>query len=158
MLRKSLVILFTVCLWVPSAFAASATLSAIGDWQTVNSDTQKASSLIHIWESKGKYYGKIAKIYGDSGDKPVERCTQCTGDRKNQPVLGIVLIRDMEKVGNGEYANGMILDPRDGKEYHCKMTVVEDGKILKVRGYIGFSLLGKTSTWYRLGAYRLDTQ
>lgn len=136
-----------IFLLTSQVFAAT-TLTVVGDWQTINQETNKPSSIIRIWEEDGKYFGKIAKIVEESQGEP-ERCTACTGELKDAPVLGFPLISDMELVGNGDYAKGTITDPRTGKVYHCKMTVVQEGKALNVRGYLGFSLLGRTTTWYR---------
>ena len=63
-------------------------------------------------------------------------------------MLGMQIIRGVRKDGD-TYGGGKILDPENGKEYNCKMTVVDGGKKLDVRGFIGISLIGRTQTWIR---------
>ena len=54
----------------------------------------------------------------------------------------------LRKSGN-DYSGGRIMDPEDGKIYRCKLRLIDGGKKLEVRGYIGFALLGRTQTWLR---------
>jgi hypothetical protein len=83
------------------------------------------------------------------GDDPNPICTHCTGDQKNAPTLGLVIIKGMQRNGL-VYQNGSILDPRDGHVYHAKMTLSPDGQQLTLRGYLGFELLGQNQVWKRL--------
>ena len=76
------------------------------------------------------------------------KCEKCTGSRKNKSVLNLVIITDMKKDGD-EFNSGKILDPETGKEYKCNMSLESKNK-LKVRGFIGFSLIGRTQYWHRI--------
>ncbi len=117
--------------------------SIIGSWKTIDDETNKAKSIIRIYKAtNGKFYGKVEKLLDKSGgENPL--CDKCPDSRKNQPILDMVLIKDLEQDGN-EWKNGKVLDPEKGKEYNCKLWI-ENGK-LQVRGYWG--VFYRTQTWY----------
>ncbi len=116
-----------------------------GTWKTIDDNTGEARSLVEIYQEDGKVYGKILELINPSEPDPV--CDKCCCEDKDQPVLGLTFIKGLEKDGD-EYNGGKILDPENGKLYKCYITLEEEDK-LKVRGYIGFSLLGRTQFWYR---------
>lgn len=115
-----------------------------GKWKTIDDETGQAKSIVEVFKkSDGKYYGKVVKLL----IKPENpNCTGCKDDRKNKPILGMEVIRGLKKDGN-EFTGGSITDPKNGKAYKC--TVTRSGDKLNVRGYIGFSLIGRTQTWHK---------
>jgi uncharacterized protein (DUF2147 family) len=118
----------------------------LGKWKTIDDETGKPVSVVEIFESKGRIYGKIVELYNP---KNVHRkCENCTGDDKNKPLLGLIVIKGLTKDGN-EYSNGKILDPKQGKLYKCTISLDGNDR-LKVRGFIGVSLIGRTQVWERL--------
>ncbi len=117
-----------------------------GKWKTIDDETGEEKSIVEIWKAQdGLYYGKIIKLFDETKQNDV--CDECDKDdpRYNKPIIGMVIIRKMEKVEDNEWDEGDILDPANGKVYECKMW--RDGKNLQVRGYIGWSLIGRSQTW-----------
>ena len=100
----------------------------------------------------GVYSGILAKMFLKPGEDPNAVCDQCKDDRLNHPWLGLEIVRSMKQDAEHpeKFVDGTILDPRDGKVYKATMTVSPDGQTLTVRGYVGFSLLGKNVYWTRL--------
>jgi uncharacterized protein (DUF2147 family) len=84
-------------------------------------------------------FGKIVKLLQDP---PGLLCDQCTGAKKDKPVLGMEIITELSKNGSA-YSGGKILDPDNGKTYNCKIW--REGDTLKVRGYVAFFF--RTQTW-----------
>lgn len=119
--------------------------SVVGKWKTIDDETGKAISVVEIYESSGKIYGKVVEILNPK-DKS-KTCVNCSGSDKNKPIMGLTVIKGLTKEGE-EYTNGKILDPKSGKLYKCYITL-ESADKLKVRGYIGVSMLGRTQYWYR---------
>jgi uncharacterized protein (DUF2147 family) len=120
----------------------------VGLWKSVDDDTGKVKALIRITESGGELRGKIEKVYKADGSEDQPLCDHCEGALKGQPVVGMTILSGM-KPEEGDYAGGQILDPGNGKTYRSKMSLTDSGKKLKVRGYIGTPLLGRTQIWLR---------
>ena len=123
--------------------------SVFGKWKTIDDETKKAKSIVEIYEQNGKLYGKILELYRGPDEDPDPVCDECEedDDRYNQKVVGMEIIREMEK-DDDEWEDGTILDPKNGKVYDCKLWVDEDDpNILNVRGYIAFFF--RTQTWLR---------
>jgi uncharacterized protein (DUF2147 family) len=120
--------------------------TVIGKWKTIDDETGKAKSIVEIYEKSGKIYGKIIDII--DVEKKKSLCTNCSGDEKNKPVIGLVIIKGLKKDGK-EYNSGKILDPTSGKLYKCFLALDGNDK-LNVRGYIGVALFGRTQTWNRV--------
>lgn len=142
-MKKSIV--FSLVVFFAMIFNAQSQ-SVLGKWKTIDDATGQAKSIVEVYEKSGKVYGKIIEILNPEKRKSL--CTKCVGEDKNAPILGLVIIKDLVKDGN-EYNDGKILDPLKGEEYKCFITL--DGKDkLKVRGFVGVSLFGRTQYWYRV--------
>ena len=127
-------------------FVASINAQTIfGKWNSTNDDTGKVDSVVEVYEKDGKAFAKIIEIKDPNRQNAV--CTECKGDNKGKRILGLNILTGLEKDGD-EWSGGEILDPRNGKVYKCYIELVEPNK-LKLRGYIGFSLIGKTKYWKR---------
>lgn len=126
--------------------ALSAQNSVIGKWKTIDDETGKAVSIIEIYEKSGKIYGKVMEILNPKTRNG--HCEKCPPEDKDKPILGLTIIKGLSKEGK-EYNGGKILDPKSGQLYKCYITL-EDKDKLKVRGYIGISLFGRTQYWHRV--------
>ena len=116
-----------------------------GLWITQDDKTGKEKSEVLIYKQEGKLYGKIVRLLlpEDQG----KLCVECRGDEKNKPIAGLVIVKDLNLVDD-VWEDGTIMDPKTGKVYDCYLNL-EDINTLKVRGYLGFSLLGRTQIWKR---------
>lgn len=137
-------ILIVAALFFTTIFYAQ-NQSVIGKWKTIDDETGKAKSIVEIYEKSGKIYGKVVEILDVEHKNNV--CSECSGSDKNKPILGMIIIKGLTKEGS-EYTNGKILDPKNGKTYKCSVILEAKDK-LKVRGFIGISLFGRTQYWYR---------
>lgn len=120
--------------------------SLIGRWKTVDDETGKEKGVVEIYERNGVYYAKIVEIF--ETEHKNKKCVLCSGDDKDKPFLGLVIIRGLKK-HEGEFNGGTVLDPKNGKHYKCYIKFESNDKI-KIRGYIGVPLLGRTQYWYRV--------
>ena len=131
---------------VAGLVALAAPPSPVGVWKTYDDKTGELHGLVQITETAGGLTGRILKSYDPK--KPDPRCDQCDGERKGQPVIGMVFLWGLQRDGD-EYRGGYILDPDNGRVYRAKLRLADQGRRLQVRGFIGFSLLGRTQTWTR---------
>lgn len=120
--------------------------SIVGTWKTIDDETNKEKSYVEIFEKNNKYYGKIVKIIDPN--KQDAKCKDCEGRHKNQPVMGLEMLWDLElDADDKEFDDGYILDPNNGKVYDCKIWL-DDENTLMVRGYVGWFF--RTQTWYKV--------
>jgi uncharacterized protein (DUF2147 family) len=131
----------------PSAPAAGA--SPVGYWTTIDDDGKTPKAVVNIVANQGKLSGRIVKLMNPKEKDP--KCRECEGAKHNQPIVGLEIMWGLKKDGD-EWSGGHILDPDNGKEYKCYVEVIDGGKQLQVRGYIGIALLGRTQYWRRATA------
>ena len=122
--------------------------SPVGQWKTIDDETKEPKSIVEITDAGGKLSGKIVKLFRPADQDQNPKCVQCKDERKDQPLIGLNIIWDIEK-RDSDWGNGKILDPNNGKTYKAKLKVVDGGQKLEVRGFLGISLLGRTQTWVR---------
>ena len=125
-----------------------AQMSPLGLWQTISDTDGKATSEVRITSTPAGLVGVVEKALVSSTEP---NCDKCTDDRKGKAKVGMQIIRAAQQVeGKAIWEGGNILDPNNGTVYKLKLTPVEGGKKLEVRGFVGFALLGRTQTWLRV--------
>jgi len=120
--------------------------SPVGRWKTVDDATGKVKSLVAIREENGMLYGTIETLF----DPPVPHptCYLCSGAMKDRPLVGLEILWGFRRDGN-QWSSGQILDPESGKVYRASLALEDGGKKLRLHGYVGIPLLGRTEHWLR---------
>ncbi|WP_299063619.1 DUF2147 domain-containing protein [uncultured Polaribacter sp.] len=136
--------IFFTLLLITISFTINAQ-TIFGKWHSKNDETGKVDSVIEVYEKNGKAYAKIIEVKDPARQNAV--CDLCEGDNKGKKILGLDILTGLEEDGE-EWSGGTILDPRNGKVYKCYIALEKPNK-LKLRGYIGFSVFGKTAYWER---------
>ena len=124
----------------------------VGLWKTIDDTTRQPKALIQIEEnSDHTLSGRIIKLFSQTNQPPAVLCTHCEGEKKNQPLIGMVILEHLKQSKENEKAwiNGQILDPKNGKNYHCNVQLLENGQKLQVRGYIGLPVFGRSQIWLK---------
>lgn len=136
----------TVAVLILATTALLAQSSPAGLWKTIDDETGEAKSHVRIYEKNGKFHGKVEKLLLSSPDKV---CEACPGDKKNKPLVGMVVIEGL-KAYDDYWKGGTILDPESGSEYGCSVWYEEgNSDELKVRGK-HWTGLYRTQTWYKV--------
>jgi len=116
----------------------------VGEWLTYDDKTEEKKSVVQIYKEDDIYSAMITELFTAESDVI---CGKCSGSKKDQRILGLVIIENLVKDGD-EYNGGSILDPESGETYKCYLELVDNSQ-LKVRGYIGVSIFGRTQYWQR---------
>jgi uncharacterized protein (DUF2147 family) len=133
---------------VASAVPVWAQMTPEGLWRNIDDKTGEAKAEVRIRDNAGALHGVLEKRLAKDA-KPDDLCKECSDDRKDKPMLGLEIIRGAKQAeGKEVWEGGKILDPENGKEYTLRMTPIEGGKKLEVRGSIAF--FGRTQTWVRV--------
>lgn len=122
--------------------------SPVGRWRTIDDANGKPASIVEIREENGKLVGRIEKIFDPYPKESNPKCTACQGELKGMPLLGMKILWDLAK-RDDEWSGGKIFDPDSGKTYSCSLAQEKGGTRLKVRGFMGMSLFGRTQYWLR---------
>ncbi len=142
---SSLLTLSAGALLSTSVFAAS--LNGI-QWQTIDDKTGEKKAVIQLTENGGKVSGKIIKVLNK--EKADAVCTKCPGSLKNKPIEGLQILSGLKADGNNQWSDGKLVDPESGKTYSGKLTLSDNGQSMKLRGYVGSPLFGRSQTWQRI--------
>lgn len=121
--------------------------SCTGYWITIDDATGLKKSIVELYKKDGVLYGKVVYIYKRGKDGPNSKCTECSGKLYNQPIMGMLIVKQMQWSGS-QWEDGSILDPDNGKTYTCTIWLNDANKDkLNVRGYIGPFF--RTQEWIR---------
>ena len=126
-------------------FTVVQNLSITGKWVTIDDETGKEKSEVTVFIKQNRLYARIDRLLLEEDQG--KRCTECKDDKQGQPIEGMLIINGLEPDGD-IWSDGEILDPANGKYYDCTLKL-EDKNTLLVRGYIGFSFIGRTQQWKR---------
>jgi uncharacterized protein (DUF2147 family) len=122
--------------------------TVVGKWKTIDDETGKPKSIVEIIKDGEQFKGRIIALLNPEKPNPV--CEKCEGEKKDKPIMGMEIMSGLtEKEAGAEWGGGEILDPNNGKTYKVRLRLKEEGKQLEVRGFIGFSLLGRSQMWHR---------
>lgn len=133
-----LFLVFTALL-LPALRLGAAEPSPVGLWKTIDDSSGQPRGVVRIREVNGRLEGTVEKGFPKPGEDQPPKCDKCDGARHNQPILGMTILWGLTKQGD-EYQGGEILDPESGKIYRAKMKLIDNGRKLEVRGFIGVSL------------------
>lgn len=140
LLIQAFILFLPVSLWAASP--------VVGKWKTIDDETGKPKSIVEITQVGDEFKGHVVELIEPPKPNPI--CEKCGGDKKDKPVVGLEIMWGMKETSkDSEWAKGEILDPNNGKTYSCRLRLKEDGKKLEVRGFIGFSLIGRSQIWIR---------
>ena len=130
------------------SFACWAQMTPVGTWHSIDDQTKTARTEIVIAEQNGVLTGKIMKFLRPGAD-PTRVCDKCQDDRKDKLIVGMEIIRGAKKAANKDvWEGGKILDPENGSSYTLRLTPIEEGKKLEVRGSV--AIFSRTQTWIRV--------
>ena len=144
-MKKYICFLFTLgCLLQTHAVKSQ---SVVGKWKTYDIfDKNREEAIVEIYLDKGGLYVKIIEIL------PLEHkndlCEKCPGSLKDKPILGMIILR-AAKFQDNVWQGAKILNAKNGKEYGCHISI-EGPDLLRVRGFIGYPIFGKTLYWTRI--------
>ena len=128
---------FVIAALLCAAGAAWAQSTPAGLWKTIDDETKQEKSLVRITEAGGVYSGKVEK--GLQPDAKETTCSKCTDERKDQPIVGMTIIKGIKPKADDKdiFEGGEILDPTKGETYRLRLRMLDGGKKLEVRGYLG---------------------
>jgi uncharacterized protein (DUF2147 family) len=153
-MKKLLKVVVLACsLMIAPAIYAATSQSPVGLWQTIDDVSGKPKSILQITETSAHtLQGTVIKIYPRPGFDQNELCDACKGDKHNKRIVGMTILSGLKADSHnpGLWDGGEILDPHNGKTYHCTIQLTDNNQKLNVRGYIGMPLFGRSQIWQRV--------
>lgn len=126
---------------------SSSAQTILGKWKTYDVfDKNIAESIVEIYSIDDRLYVKIIEILPDEHKNDL--CNNCSGSFKGQPILGMVILEGAE-LEDGIWKGAKILNAKNGKRYGCHISL-EAPDLLKIRGFVGYPIFGKTLFWTRV--------
>ncbi|ENW06025.1 DUF2147 domain-containing protein [Acinetobacter beijerinckii] len=116
-------------------------------WQTIDDETKQPKAIVKFTEQKDGTLTASIQKYLVAGQE--NACSKCEGTYHNKPLKGVTIVHSLKNAGGNSYDSGSIIDPKNGKTYKLKAEIIDGGKKLKLRGYIGVAALGRNQTWVR---------
>ena len=143
-MKKTLLSVYVLMFLAVSASAQ--VYKIVGKWKTIDDKDGSEKSIVNIFKaSDGKYYGKVEKLFKE----PNKKCTECEGENKDKPVLGMTVLNNMVEK-DGTLTGGTIIDPANGKVYKCNVSLDANTGKLKVRGSLDKrGVIGRTQHWVK---------
>jgi uncharacterized protein (DUF2147 family) len=140
-----------LAVWGMCAGLAQAQLTPLGLWKTFHDESHVARSLVRVTEANGVFSARVEKLL-DPALKPDEVCSRCSGELLDKPVVGMTIVKGVRQNRSDPtvWDGGEIIDPHNGKVFSVRLTPVDGGRRLEVRGYLGAPMLGRTLTWVRI--------
>jgi len=152
-MKSVIFVLLAALIFLPaSVFADEPGDEILGVWHTTDDKSQ-----VQIFRVKNQYFGRIISLKEPNwpandelgmGGKPKTDRRNPNHELRNRPIVGMQFMGDFVPLGKNLWESGVIYDPEAGKTYKCKLTLISPNR-LKVRGYVGFTLLGRTEVWTR---------
>lgn len=119
--------------------------AVIGKWYSIDPVGEK-ETIIELYKKEGKLFGKIVALLQEEDKDKI--CKKCPEQFRDKPLLGLEILRNFESEDN-VWTNGVILVPKNGKEYKCHISIDSQERLI-IRGYVGFYLLGRSTFWHRV--------
>ena len=146
-------LVITAGLLLATGAVLAANDTPVGTWKTIDDESGQAKSIVEITNNNGELQAHIVKLLNRNAadiarDGDVALCKKCDGERKDKPVEGMNIMWDVHANGDA-WDGGKILDPKSGKVYKVKLSMLDGGQKLNVRGYVGFSWVGRSQVWER---------
>jgi uncharacterized protein (DUF2147 family) len=126
---------------------AASLASPVGQWKTIDDATGKAKSIVTIRQEGGELFGTIDTLFNPPVPHPT--CYLCSGAMKDRPLVGLQILWGFKQDGS-QWSGGQVLDPETGKIYRGSLALEDGGKKLRLHGYIGIPLFGRTQHWLRV--------